>query len=88
MKIMVALPVVEGEASLKGQTVEVTVASISETTGQLKEAIAAQIGLPSNKQKLNGKAGFFKDSISLAHYNVGPGDVVTLGLRERGGRKK
>ena len=88
MKILVALPVVEGEAALNGQSVEVTVASIAETTGQLKEVIAAQIGLPANKQKLNGKAGFFKDSMTLAHYNVGAGDVVTLGLRERGGRKK
>jgi splicing factor 3A subunit 1 len=31
---------------------------------------------------------FFKDSNSLAYYNVAPGSVVQLGLKERGGRKK
>lgn len=88
MRVSVVVPTVEGEAGLQGQTVEVTVSSLGETTGALKELIAQQVGLPANKQKLSGKAGFFKDSVTLAHYNVGPGDVVTLSLKERGGRKK
>eukprot|EP00897_Mesotaenium_endlicherianum_P000066 jgi/Mesen1/1005/ME000120S00159 len=88
IRIVVAVPSVEGEEKLNGQSVDVTVESVGETTGQLKERIAAEIGLPANKQKLNARAGFFKDSLSLAYYNVAPGDVVTLNLKERGGRKK
>lgn len=86
--IKIAVPLVEGEASLKGQTVELSVPSLGETLGALKERIASAVGLPANKQKLSGRAGFFKDNLTLAYYNVGPGDVVSLGLRERGGRKK
>jgi len=31
---------------------------------------------------------FFKDSNSLAYYNIMPGTVINLQLKERGGRKK
>jgi len=31
---------------------------------------------------------FFKDSNSLAYYNIMPGTVLNLQLKERGGRKK
>lgn len=31
---------------------------------------------------------FFKDSNSLAYYNMMPGTVISLQLKERGGRKK
>jgi len=41
-----ALPTVEGEAGLQGQTVDVTVSSLGETTGALKEVIAQQGGAP------------------------------------------
>lgn len=78
----------EGEPSLNGQTVEVSVDSLSETTGALKERISRALGVPASKQKLSGRAGFFKDNLTLAFYNVGPGELVTLGLKERGGRRK
>ncbi|EFH47497.1 hypothetical protein ARALYDRAFT_908621 [Arabidopsis lyrata subsp. lyrata] len=39
----------------------------------LKEKIA-------NKMELSGKAGVLKDNKSLAHYNVGAGDILTLSL--------
>nr|GEY41526.1 probable splicing factor 3A subunit 1 [Tanacetum cinerariifolium] len=61
--------------------------SLSETVGSLKEKIAAEIQLAENKQKLSGKAGLLKDNLSLAYYNVGGGESLTLSLRERGGRK-
>ncbi|CAH2037681.1 unnamed protein product [Thlaspi arvense] len=71
-----------------GQVIEITVQSLSENVGSLKEKIAGEIQIPANKQKLSGKAGFLKDNMSLAHYNVGAGEVLTLSLRERGGRKR
>eukprot|EP00250_Pteridium_aquilinum_P001080 c11289_g1_i2 orf=236-2677(-) len=89
VRIAVAVPSVEGEGNLKGQTLEVTIHSLSETILSLKEKISGEIALPANKQKLSGRGGFFfKDNLSLAHYNVGPGETLTLALRERGGRKR
>ncbi|RID57629.1 hypothetical protein BRARA_F00990 [Brassica rapa] len=71
-----------------GQVIEITVHSLSENVGSLKEKIAGETQIPANKQKLSGKAGFLKDNLSLAHYNVGAGEMLTLSLRERGGRKR
>ena len=71
-----------------GQVIEITVQSLSENVGSLKEKIAGETQIPANKQKLSGKAGFLKDNMSLAHYNLGAGEILTLSLRERGGRKR
>ncbi|GJV51571.1 probable splicing factor 3A subunit 1 [Tanacetum coccineum] len=77
------------DEKLKGKSpLEITVQSLSETVGSLKEKIAAEIQLAANKQKLSGKAGFLKDNLSLAYYNVGGSELLTLSLRERGGRKR
>ncbi|EOA19586.1 hypothetical protein CARUB_v10002701mg [Capsella rubella] len=54
-----------------GQVIEITVQSLSENVASLKEKIA-------NKLELNGKAGGLKDHKSLAHYNVGAGDILIL----------
>ena len=62
--------------------------SVNETVGSLKEKISGEIQLPSNKQKLSGKAGFLKDNIKLAYYNVGDGETLSLSLKEHGGRKR
>lgn len=86
-RIAVSVPNVD-EGNLKGQVLEITVQSLSETVSSLKEKIAGEIQLPSNKQKLSGKAGFLKDNLSLAYYNVAGGETLTLSLRERGGRKR
>lgn len=85
--ISVSVPNMD-EGNLRGQVVEITVQALSETVSSLKEKIAAEIQLPANKQKLSGKAGFLKDNLSLAYYNVGAGETLTLALRERGGRKR
>ncbi|XP_031494405.1 probable splicing factor 3A subunit 1 [Nymphaea colorata] len=85
--ISVSVPSLD-EGNLKGQVLEITMQSLSETVSSLKEKIAGEIQLPANKQKLSGKAGFLKDNLSLAYYNIGTGEVLTLALRERGGRKK
>ncbi|PSR98094.1 Splicing factor 3A subunit like [Actinidia chinensis var. chinensis] len=87
VRITVSVPNVD-EGNLKGQVLQVTVQSLSETVGSLKEKIAGDIQLPSNKQKLSGKAGFLKDNLSLAYYNIAGGETLSLSLRERGGRKR
>lgn len=87
VRITVSVPNVD-EGNLKGQLLEITVQSLSESVGSLKEKIAGEIQLPANKQKLSGKAGFLKDNLSLAYYNVGGGEMLSLSLRERGGRKR
>lgn len=87
VRVSISVPNVD-EGNLKGQVLEITVQSLSETVGSLKEKIAGEIQLPSNKQKLSGKAGFLKDNLSLAYYNVAEGEGLALSLRERGGRKR
>ncbi|KAF5749892.1 splicing factor 3A subunit 1 [Tripterygium wilfordii] len=87
VRINVSVPNVD-EGNLKGQVLEITMQSLSETVGSLKEKISGEIQLPANKQKLSGKAGFLKDNMSLAYYNFGAGETLTLSLRERGGRKR
>jgi hypothetical protein len=87
VRITVSVPNVD-EGNLKGQLLEITVQSLSETIGSLKEKIAGDIQLPANKQKLSGKPGFLKDNMSLAYYNIGAGETLNLSLRERGGRKR
>ncbi|KAL3617476.1 hypothetical protein CASFOL_037797 [Castilleja foliolosa] len=87
IRISISVPSVD-EGNLKGQVLEITVQSLSETVASLKEKIAGETQLPANKQKLSGKAGFLKDNLSLAHYNIGPGGTLSLSLRERGGRKR
>ncbi|KAH6776204.1 SWAP domain-containing protein / ubiquitin family protein [Perilla frutescens var. hirtella] len=86
-RISISVPNTD-EGNLKGQLLEISVQSLSETVSSLKEKIAGEIQLPANKQKLSGKAGFLKDNLSLAYYNVGPGETLSLSLRERGGRKR
>ncbi|KAM1456237.1 hypothetical protein FF1_005282 [Malus domestica] len=76
------------EGNLKGKFLEITVQSLSESVVKLKEKISTEIQLPANKQKLSGKPGFLKDNLSLAYYNVGAGETLTLSVRERGGRKR
>ncbi|KAB2600867.1 splicing factor 3A subunit 1 [Pyrus ussuriensis x Pyrus communis] len=76
------------EGSLKGQFLEITVQSLSESVVKLKEKISTEIQFPANKQKLSGKPGFLKDNLSLAYYIVGAGETLTLSVRKRGGRKR
>ncbi|XP_061988887.1 probable splicing factor 3A subunit 1 [Rosa rugosa] len=85
--INISVPNVD-EGNLKGQLLEITVQSLSETVGSLKEKISGEIQLPANKQKLSGNSGFLKDNLSLAYYNVGAGQTLALSIRERGGRKR
>ncbi|XP_074592047.1 putative splicing factor 3A subunit 1 [Curcuma longa] len=87
VRISVLVPNVD-EGNLKGQLLGITVQSLAETIASLKEKIAAEVQLPANKQKLSARAGFLKDNLTLAYYNIGPDETLTLALRERGGRKR
>ncbi|KAK9926796.1 hypothetical protein M0R45_024007 [Rubus argutus] len=87
VRINVSVPNVD-ESHLKGQLLEITVQSLSETVGSLKEKISGEIQFPAKKQKLSGKPGFLKDHFSLAYYNVGARQTLSLSIRERGGRKR
>ncbi|XP_010691054.2 probable splicing factor 3A subunit 1 [Beta vulgaris subsp. vulgaris] len=86
VRINISVPNID-EGNLKGQVLEITM-SLNETVGSLKEKVSGEIQLPANKQKLSGKAGFLKDNLKLAYYNIGDGETLTLSLRERGGRKR
>ncbi|PWZ08214.1 putative splicing factor 3A subunit 1 [Zea mays] len=85
--ISVSVPNLD-EGNLRGQILQIPVQSLSDTVGSLKEQIAGELQLPANKQKLSVRTSFLKDNLTLAYYNVGPGVVINLTLRERGGRKK
>ncbi|GAB0097393.1 splicing factor 3A subunit 1 [Sergentomyia squamirostris] len=75
------------EWQLNGQTVSITL-SLVDTIANLKSKLHDEIGMPPAKQKLSGEGMFFKDSNSLAYYNLLSGATVHLALKERGGRKK
>uniref|UniRef100_T1JZE1 Ubiquitin-like domain-containing protein n=1 Tax=Tetranychus urticae TaxID=32264 RepID=T1JZE1_TETUR len=57
-------------------------------TSMINAKIHEQLGLPPGKQKLQFGSTFIKDSNTLAFCNIGSGATLTLGLKERGGRKK
>ncbi|CAN7013301.1 unnamed protein product [Brassica rapa subsp. trilocularis] len=63
------------------QAVEIKVSSLSVNLASLKQRIAEVIQIPADKHKLSGKSGVLKDdNMTLAHYNVGDGDILTLSL--------
>lgn len=53
--------------------------------GHFKSRLADVLDLPANKQKLNREGvGFLRDELTLAHYNVAPDVILTLGTKTRG----
>ena len=48
---------------------------------------AALGGMPSSKMQLKSWVGFLKDTNTLAACNIGPGDVIEMLTRTRGGRR-
>nr|XP_027216337.1 splicing factor 3A subunit 1-like [Penaeus vannamei] len=89
VKFQVAVPVVadKPEWRLDGQTLTLSL-PLTDPVSVVKAKLHDMIGLPPGKQKLARDGLFFKDSQSLAFYNVGHGTVIQLQLKERGGRKK
>lgn len=70
-----------------GQAVTFTL-PLTENIANLKQKIEHEVGMPPGKQKLQWESIFLKDGNTLAFYNVSPGTVLSLQLKERGGRKK
>lgn len=73
--------------NLTGQAIAVTL-PLNESISAVKTKIHEATGMPPGKQKLQLDPLFLKDANSLAYYNVRPGMVIMLQIKERGGRKK
>lgn len=88
-QVRVLCPDLEDNDQLNGQILEVEVSSLRDTVGEIKTRLAEVIKLAANKQRISRDGvGNLQDGESLAHYNVGPETMLTLAVRERGGRKK
>lgn len=77
----------KSEWKMHGQTLSFTL-PLKDMVSVIKAKIHEQVGLPPGKQKLQFGNTFLKDSNTLAYFNIGPGSVLLLGIKERGGRKK
>ena len=87
--VHVAVPQVEAEPALRGQTLELALPGLGETVAEIKTRLEAALGLAVAKQKLAVVGhGFLKDNLSLAFYNLPlSGAQLKLELKTRGGRK-
>jgi len=90
VKITVHVPVDDSTPSwgLNGQALALEL-PVMTTIKDVKEKLAALCGgMPANKQQLkSGSLGFLKDSLSLAHFNLGNGAALQLVPKSRGGRR-
>ncbi|KAI0563976.1 Splicing factor 3A subunit 1 SF3-A [Gracilaria domingensis] len=88
-QVRVKLPVHNSKDwRLQGQEIEMS-APLKKTVAKLKSVLAKMTNLPANKQKLSMTGvGFLKDGMTLASYNVRDGAVISVEVKERGGRKK
>ena len=60
----------------------------ADTVGDIKARLADVLKLPANKQRISRDGvGVLQDGESLAFYNIGPETMLSLAMRERGGRK-
>uniref|UniRef100_A0A1B6CAA6 Splicing factor 3A subunit 1 n=1 Tax=Clastoptera arizonana TaxID=38151 RepID=A0A1B6CAA6_9HEMI len=89
VSLKVAVPMMNDkpEWKLNGQLLPMTL-PLRDSVAVIKSKIHEATGMPPGKQKLQWEGLFFKDSNSLAFYNIMPGTVIQLQLKERGGRKK
>ncbi|XP_067623072.1 splicing factor 3A subunit 1 [Eurosta solidaginis] len=87
--IQVQIPNVidKSEWKLNGQTVAFSL-SLLDTVATLKTKIQDETGMPPAKQKISYEGMFFKDTNSMAFYNLLSGATIHLQIKERGGRKK
>lgn len=77
----------KSEWRLNGQTIPV-VLDLTDTVSALKAKVQDETGMPPAKQKISYEGMFFKDSNTVAYYNLLSGTTVHLQIKERGGRKK
>jgi splicing factor 3A subunit 1 len=86
-KVLVPAMPDKPEWKLEGQMLSLTM-ELTDTVTSIKSRIHEELGMPPGKQKLQQETLFLKDAMSLAYYNVMPGTMMALQLKERGGRKK
>lgn len=77
----------KSEWKLNGQTIAMQL-QLTDSVAVMKGKLQAETGMPPAKQKIFYEGMFFKDSNSVAYYNLLSGATVQLQLKERGGRKK
>ncbi|XP_055618308.1 splicing factor 3A subunit 1 [Toxorhynchites rutilus septentrionalis] len=77
----------KSEWKLNGQTISMQL-QLTEAVSAMKAKLQAETGMPPAKQKIFYEGMFFKDSNTVAYYNLLSGATVHLQLKERGGRKK
>lgn len=85
--VLVPLANDKPEWKLNGQMISITL-PLSDQVSVIKAKMHEETGMPPGKQKLHIENIFFKDSNTLAYYNIYPNCVVHLQIKERGGRKK
>lgn len=85
-KVMVPMIPDKPEWKLNGQMLSIVMA-LTDNIGNLKSRIQEETGMPPAKQKLSYDGLFYKDTNTLAFYNISPGTIVTLQVKERGGRR-
>jgi splicing factor 3A subunit 1 len=90
--IQIKLPKDDTNAAwnLNGQQISVTLPEGVATTTKAVKGMAASAelgGIPLGKFQLKAKAGFLKDSQSLAAVNIGGGSVLELSVKRRGGKR-
>ncbi|KAG4085680.1 hypothetical protein H8356DRAFT_1282692 [Neocallimastix lanati (nom. inval.)] len=79
------------EWGLDGQTFTVPDVQPNDTVSTLKERISQIRNMPAGRQKLsmtsNGSTVLLKNSMTITSYGINEGVVLTLAVKERGGRK-
>jgi len=79
------------EWGLDGQTFTVPDVQPNDTVSVLKERISQIRNMPAGRQKLsmstNGSTVLLKNSMTVSSYGINEGVVLTLAVKERGGRK-
>lgn len=87
IQIQIPNVVDKSEWKLNGQTIAFSL-SLADTVSNLKAKIQDETGMPPAKQKISYEGMFFKDSNTMAFYNLLSGATIHLQIKERGGRKK
>lgn len=75
------------EWKLNGQTISINI-GLADSIQKLKQKVQEETEMPPAKQKISHDGIFFKDSNTVAYYNLLSGVTVHLQVKERGGRKK
>ncbi|PAV59164.1 hypothetical protein WR25_24592 [Diploscapter pachys] len=84
--LRVALPQAD-EAGLDGSIIALTT-DITSTIADLKTKLQDKFNLPISKQKLVFDGFFLKDNCTCAYYNMNNHSLISLQLKERGGKRK